>query len=632
MTQSPTLAASSSNIRVRPGLAAIHLLWAWLAALASGVLLVLCFAPWNQQWLCWLALTPLLAAVWFGGDDSSPNSPVLPLPGIPYPTWRGWSKQATQFPRAFLRTPAGRGFGLGYVAGLVFFWGAFYWLWEVTPPGWFILAFYMALYFAIWGAFMSTAGRPGTLAAFAPAPPANSPSSPTSSADAPLNLRRPSSFVIRHSSFSVPHSAFLHSRHNLYHAFLAAACWVALEWVRGWMFSGFGWNDLGVGLHAVLPLIQIAEYTGVGGVSFLAVFANVIAVATVYRFYLEVRSHRVRPHFDFTLTIAGILAVFAYGVHRIQTIDRQSAQPGVSIPLRVAAVQADIPLIMRLDQETANRIFDAYQRLTGTALANRPQLLLWPESAMETSMFTDRATFDFVNAAAAQSPETNLLLGTRDLDFGEEGTAQADYNAAVIMPANGGETQIYRKIHLVPFGEYIPFRKSFPVFAWIVGDQVPGDFAAGTKPVVFRLRGPDLGAAPLICFEDTLGRLVRQPVLLGAQLLVNITNDVWFGRTAAPEQHLNESVFRAVENRRPLVRCANTGATAFIDTTGRVTNILRSPENGTIFTTGVLWGEVKVPARPGLTFYTRNGENFSIACGVAAGMAAWLRARRRRKA
>ena len=111
---------------------------------------------------------------------------------------------------------------------------------------------------------------------------------------------------------------------------------------------------------------------------------------------------------------------------------------------------------------------------------------------------------------------------------------------------------------------------------------------------------------------------------MGAQLLVNITNDVWFGRTGQQEQHLDEAVFRTVENRRPLVRCANTGVTAFVDTTGRVTNILRAPGSGSIFTTGILWGEVKVPARTTQTFYTRNGEVFSGACALAAALAALL--------
>ena len=131
------------------------------------------------------------------------------------------------------------------------------------------------------------------------------------------------------------------------------------------------------------------------------------------------------------------------------------------------------------------------------------------------------------------------------------------------------------------------------------------------------------GLAPLICFEDTLGPLVREPVLRGAQLLVNITNDAWFQHTAASRQQLAEATFRAVENRRPLVRCANTGVTAFLDADGRITQTLRQPD-GSIFGAGVLSGIVNVPVDPPLTFYTRHGEIFSVACALAAGLAAFL--------
>ena len=580
---SPTPDRLSRPARPAPRAGLIGSIWPWLAAPGSGVLLILCFAPWQQQWLCWFALTPLLAALWFG-------SPAATAAAAAPPVRRNLAWRVRRGLAVMLRPPAARGFFLGYTAGLVFFWGAFYWLWEVTPPGWFILSFYMALYFAIWGAFVTGVGRPAA-------------------------------------------GQFLRSRWNLWFAFLLAACWVGQEWVRGWMFSGFGWNDLGVGLHGSVPLIQIAEWTGVGGVSFMAAFANVIAVSTVYRFLQEVRIHKVRPHFDFTLTIAGVLAVFAVGFNRIQAIDREMVRPGVSVPLRVAAVQADIPRIFQFTPELSARIFRTYTQLTATALANRPQLLLWPESSTVLGMLADRNTFRFVKDTAAQAPDTDFILGTLDHDFGPEGTFEAEYNAAVLLPAGGEEAnaQIYRKIHLVPFGEYIPFRKSFPLFAWIIGDQVPGDFDAGAEPGVFQLRSAPVKVAPLICFEDTLGRLVRIPVQRGAQLLVNITNDVWFGRTGQPQQHLDESVFRAVENRRPLARCANTGVTAYVDTTGRVTNSLRAP-GGSAFTTGVLWGEIKVPAQPGQTFYTRNGEVFSIACALAAGLAALLHVVRSRRA
>ncbi len=560
----------------------------------SGGLATLCLAPWNQEWLCWFALTPLLAAVWITAEPP----PAKPGAG----RWkRMW------------RTRAGRGFALGYVAGLVFFWWAFYWLRQVTGIGWFILPFYMGLYFAVWGCFMATVARPWTRKV-APVPPAGIPAA--------------------RSVFRTPEpatgSALLRSRWNLWFAFLGASAWVGLEWVRGWMFSGFGWNDLGVGLNRDVPFLQIVEWTGVGGVSFLAAFVNVIAVATVLRFALEVKTHRVRPHFDFTLTIAGLLLVFSYGIRAVRTSEQAAAGTGASVVLKVAAVQANIAQTDKWDPAMEGTIRKTYTELSEAAMATHPQLLLWPEAATPYGVFDghrtgeESNTFEFVTGLAHRFG-CNFLLGTLDYDFGPDLRAQADYNAAMMLAKGAERFQVYRKIHLVPYGEYVPFRHSFPLFAWIVGDQVPGDFAHGTEPGVFETSEPDLKLGPLVCFEDTIGSVARQPVRLGAQLLVNITNDGWFGKTAANQQQLAESVFRAAENRRPLVRCANTGVTAFVDRDGRVTQILRMPGTGSVFGQGILSGEVRVPVDGALTFYTRHGEVFSVACAAAAVLVTFLR-------
>jgi apolipoprotein N-acyltransferase len=576
--------------------------WPWAAAVASGGLLTLCLEPWNQAWLCWVALTPLIAAVWsIGGRENTPPLPqeiALPRSGRRLPL--------------FLREPWARAFALGYVAGLVFFWSAFYWLWQVTGPGWFLLAPYMACYFAVWAAFMATVAKPR---APQPAPETVSPWTRRYSA----TLRDPAILA----------SPFLRSRWNLWLAFLGACAWVALEWVRSWALSGFGWNDLGISLHRNIPLIQIAEWTGVGGVSFLVAFVNVIAIATVYRFAAEVRTHKVRPHFDFTLTLAGLLLVFSFGLRLLQTSQHEAALPGATAPLRVAAVQANIAQSDTWQPAWQAASFKSLRELTDTALATKPDLLIWPEAATPRGVFGDRENYQFVMDIATRA-NCNFLLGTLDYDFGPDGRSQADYNAAILLPKGGEDAQVYRKIHLVPFGEYVPYRHEFPPLAWVVGDQVPGDLSRGKQPGVFETADPAVRLAPLICFEDTIGELARQPVLLGAQVLVNVTNDAWFGFTAASHQQLAEATFRTVENRRPLVRCANNGVTAFLDSTGRVTQSLLMAD-GTVFGPGVLSGEIDVPLQPRLTYYTRHGELFSIVCAEIAGLAAlftawrWLR-------
>jgi apolipoprotein N-acyltransferase len=173
--------------------------------------------------------------------------------------------------------------------------------------------------------------------------------------------------------------------------------------------------------------------------------------------------------------------------------------------------------------------------------------------------------------------------------------------------------QVYHKVHLVPFGEYIPLRQAFPLFAAVAGRWVPGDFDTGQDYTVFRLTNSNAQVAPLICFEDTIGDLTRQFVRNGANLLVNVTNDGWFLQSAGSQQHLANAVFRCVETRRPMVRAANTGVTCFVNEFGRVRQRLQD-EIGNTFTEGVLTGEVNVPIERELTFYVRHGELFPKLC------------------
>ena len=212
------------------------------------------------------------------------------------------------------------------------------------------------------------------------------------------------------------------------------------------------------------------------------------------------------------------------------------------------------------------------------------------------------------------------------------------FNAAFLVPANGDQPQVYRKIHLVPFGEYVPLRHSFPLFAAVAGRWVPGDFAVGKEYTRFSLTTADVRVAPLICFEDTIGELVRRFVLplgseRGAGLLVNMTNDGWFLYSAGSRQHLANAIFRCVEVRRPMVRAANTGVTCFINEFGRVTQMLQDVQ-GWPFGQGILIDDVKVPTDNVLTFYARHGELFAELCAgvtvfaVVALVAARLHRRR----
>ncbi|MEP6602795.1 MAG: apolipoprotein N-acyltransferase [Spartobacteria bacterium] len=529
--------------------------WPWFAAVVSGLLYAGCFPPFDQAWLGWIALTPLIAAIWFSGGNSK----------------RRWLRNLL----------------LGYVTGLVFFWTVLSWLTTVTAPGWFLLQFYMGSYLALWGWFCGLM-RPRE----------------TSTEIAPNKWEQ---MLARDGKApSAPTPVWLRSTSNLGVAFLLAVGWVAQEWLRSWMLTGWGWNGLGVALHKNWLIIQIAEYTGVIGLSFVLAFANTIVVTTTRRIILEARVRPMRPHWDLNFTVLGLMALLVFGWRVAHT-------PRTTRVLRVAAVQADIPRAEKFNRQFTQRIFDEFTDLSENALRSQapPELLVWPESSMPGPVLSDEITNRFVMEFSAAT-KADLLLGTLDQD------GDRVYNAAILVSDGGQKTQLYRKLHLVPFGEYIPLRHAVPLFAQLVGDQVPGDFDVGKDYTVFRLTNTEVVVAPLICFEDTIGELNRRFVLPsngnpGANLLVNVTNDGWFLRSAQSHQHLANAIFRCVETRRPMIRSANTGVTCFVNELGRVTQILQD-DTGSTFTQGTLTGEVNVPVDRQLTFYVRHGELFAKVC------------------
>jgi apolipoprotein N-acyltransferase len=570
-------------------------LWPWIAAIASGLLSAGCFAPFNHDWLCWFALTPLLAAIWFSGAESK----------------RRWARDLL----------------LGYIAGVSFFWTVFSWLQTVTVPGWLLVGAYMALYVGLWS-WLCGLLRPG-LRKLQSAKPAEgldavnrrlnekyaAQHSPEPAVAAALSRRAgpdaeeaaiPQPRDRGYSHESLRRSPWLSSVNNLRLAFFLAAAWVAQEWLRSVVFSGWGWNTLGTALHGQLVLIQITEFTGIAGLSFLVAFTNVILLATVRRFILETQVKPMRPHFDLTITMASIVGVMGFGLHAMQ-VKRETK------PLNIALVQPNIPREEKFTVEFATKTFDLFTRLSRPAMEAKAQtdLLVWPESSMPGPVLGDELSHRFVMDFSA-SAKTDLMLGTIDLD------ETSAYNAALLVSDAGARLQMYRKVHLVPFGEYVPGRHTIPLLARVVGDQVPDDFAFGKEYTVFKLSGDKAKVAPLICFEDTIGDLARQFVLAGANLLVNVTNDGWFLRSAASRQHLANAVFRCVETRLPMVRAANTGVTCFVNEFGHVTQTLLD-ENGSQFTEGTLLGQVAIPTNPEPTFYVRYGEWFAYACvGVTA--------------
>jgi apolipoprotein N-acyltransferase len=401
---------------------------------------------------------------------------------------------------------------------------------------------------------------------------------------------------------------------------ILASTWAALEYLRGNLLTGFPWGFLGHSQFPARPLIQIVDITGVYGVSWLLVLINgALLLAVLARSGKTWQGTVVtrRAAWGWGLAALGlVVGVLLYGGARIARYEKL----GETAPaIRVAVVQGNIPQDLKWNPAFQITTTKKYIRLSQEAAAADPDLVVWPETATPFYLFHNAVLTRMVlsSIAAAGKP---FLIGSPYVEAREGGNAY--HNSAFLFDAQAQPKGRYDKAHLVPFGEYVPLRRWLPFLGKIVA-QV-GDFDAGEPGGVLRAGGPIIG--PLICYEGIFPELARAATRNGAALLVNLTNDAWYGRTSAPYQHFALAAFRAVENRRPLVRAANTGISGFVDASGRPYGTTR------IFEDALTVAQVAMPHE--LTFYTRHGDLFAIAClvGMTLALIAAARRRRRRKA
>lgn len=441
-------------------------------------------------------------------------------------------------------------FFYSFLSGLVFFASALYWLTNVTIPGTIALVFILAFSYGIFGFCVS------------------------------LILKYGMDLLI---------TPFI---------------WVLTEYIRSNILTGFPWALLSYSQYQNILLIQIADLTGSYGVSFLVIAFNAACFALI-----------IRSKDKMTYLVVALLFIImavSYGKYRLDNYHVWGSP-------RISIVQGNIPQEFKWDADFADEIITKYNALTLEAAKDKPDIIIWPETA-------------YPYLAEGEVPPEEISALAKDIKIpilaGAIYKYKEDYyNSALLYNEKGELSEIYKKIHLVPFGEYVPLEKFFFLLRRYINKPI-GDFKGGHEYTLFPLKSFSSSEAQdgstvrsisfykigvLICFEDVFPYLARGFVKNGANLLVNITNDAWFGPTAAAKQHLQASIFRAVENRTPVIRSANTGVSCFIDSFGR---ILSTVEEGgkSIFVSG--YKTANIPICRTQSFYTKYGDMFVYFCIV----------------
>ena len=343
---------------------------------------------------------------------------------------------------------------------------------------------------------------------------------------------------------------------------LLPVVWTASEVVLNYMHDlAFPWLPLGLAVAPIPVLAQLADLTGVRGISFwMAMVGGAVTDALVYRAGPVRDSRTVRRWYmpRVLLVVASLAFVVAYGAWRMRTTELRPVAP-------IAIIQPNIPQTDKWQEENRERIVGLLVALTRTELArSNPALMIWPEAALPGFIQQHPEWTDTIGALT-RAERVPIIFGVLDLDW--RGATEFEYfNAAMLADSTGriGSQPAYRKERLVPIVERVPFVNP----RWFSGLRYFGGFGEGTGPVVYRF--PFGTAGVLICYESIFPQIARQYRRDGAELLLNITNDAWFGRSLAPYQHHAHLALRAIETRAGVVRSANTGISGYIDPLGRV--------------------------------------------------------------
>jgi apolipoprotein N-acyltransferase len=506
----------------------------------SGLMLTAGFPPIDLEWIAWICFIPLLISL----QDQSPSG----------------------------------AFKLGLIAGLSHYLTLLYWIvvalsrygnipFILSTATLFLLTFYLALY--------------------------------------------PAFFAV----------VLTRSHYVTFSSFLGASIWVVLEYVRAHILTGFPWCLLGYSQYLRLPLIQIADITGVYGISFIIILVNLVIynVATVINTNKKGRSkigfkrsdtgYEHNKHqrqrkteyrhawqvtgIEIAITFLLVGATLFYGYHNLNEVSESGTKER---ELRAVIAQGNIDQSIKWDKGFQEETVAIYYNLSAQAAHFRPHIIIWPETAIPF-YFQDFSYLSQVVYNAAKTVNSKILFGSPAYE--KENDTILYYNRAYVL--SGEETfDYYDKVHLLPFGEYVPIKKYLPFLHRIA--PAAGDFTPGKRLKPLEAHNLRIGA--LICFESIFPDISRKLALQGAEFLVNITNDAWFGRTSAPYQHLSMAALRCVETGLPMARAANTGISAFILENGEIVKRSR------LFSREILTHEIKL--RRHTTFYSQYGDIFVI--------------------
>lgn len=368
--------------------------------------------------------------------------------------------------------------------------------------------------------------------------------------------------------------------------------WVAMEYVRSLTEMSFPWLNLSYTQTYYLKLIQHASLWGNYAISFWVLWLNLLV-------YFLIKN---RKKWRFAILLFAILIILPY-IYGSWVMFERTKQEGI----KIALLQGNMKQKIKWDEKFLDYNIRTYLEMSKRAAQEQVDLIIWPETAAPCYLAAESLYFARVQKTCDEL-NTPLLVGTNDYQV-TSGGRLGYYNSAFLFTPHGGYPRVYNKINLVPFSEKIPYDQVLGISERIQLGQ--SDFSNGEEFTIFEI--PQGKFATLICFESVYPALVREFVNRGAEFLVNITNDGWFGKTHGPFQHSQIAVFRAIENRIAIARCANTGVSMFIDPYGRVKKATK------IFIRTMIIDEIPLKRKDDVvsdnrTFYSRYGDWFALSC------------------